>query len=1751
MKLLKTFVPKFGLLILIALQLSTFNSTAQQVAKKTPTTWPYNGIGYYEYVPSDYNSNTDNYPVVIFLHGLGERGNGTTDLYKVASNGPAKHVKNGTQFPFILISPQLTTSLTDWPPRFVDEMIEYVQTYLRVDKSRIYLTGLSLGGGGVWWYAQNPVYAAKLAAIAPVCGSRTDNSLACSIANENLPVWAFHGDADGTISVQKSINMVNAINSCVPTPSPLAKLTIYPGVGHNAWDNAYRTDNSLHTPNIYQWMLGFSKSTLTVSAGSDFTINLPTNSTNITGSATTGSGTITSYAWSKLNGPTATLANTNTAVLSVTNMLQGVYTFRLVVTNSNGESSQDDIVVTVVQVNQNPAADAGPDLSLTLPTNSVLITGSGTDPDGSIATYAWAKVSGPTATMSGQATSSLSLSNLLQGTYVYSFTVTDNNGASAVDNVQIVVNPAAVNQIPTASAGPGATINLPTNSTTLTGSGSDPDGSISTYLWEKLTGPAATLTNANTAVLSLTNLVAGSYTFRLTVTDNQGATANSQTTVIVNAANQAPVANAGIPITITLPTNSTNLTGLGTDADGSIAIYAWTQVSGPNSATLTNASAPTVSISLLIQGVYTFRFGVTDNQGATASSTVTVTVNAAPVNVPPTANAGSDKSITLPISSVVLNGSGTDIDGSIASYSWTKFSGPTATLTNQNTQNLTASALSAGTYVFRLTVTDNQGATAFANATVTVQPAAVNQAPLVSVGANFSLTLPTNSTTISSTASDPDGSISTYLWEKISGPATGDLTGIATSSLSLTNLVAGVYVLRLTVTDNLGATANDDITVSVVLGNQAPNAVASSDQTITLPVSSTTLSVVASDPDGTIASYLWINTSGPAAPTMVGAVTNSLAVSGLVEGTYVFKITVTDDNGATAFDEVNVIVQSAINISPTANAGSPKTIILPTNSTNFIGSGNDPDGSIVGYTWTQTGGPASTLSNANTQTLSVVITTNGVYTFRLTVTDNNGATGSANVTLTVNPAAVNQPPVAEAGANQSITLPTNSTIFNGTASDPDGSIATYLWSKISGPAAGVLTNASTPSLTISSVVQGTYVLRFTVTDNGGLSISDNVTLNVLPQAVNQAPIASAGTNKTLTLPTNSVTLSGSGTDVDGSVVTYLWTKLSGPTAVLANENTPTLTLTNLLEGIYVFELTVTDNLGATGTANATITVNAATVNQNPIADAGPDRVITLPTNIITLVGSGSDADGSIASYSWTKTSGPTVTLGTANLSSISLSDLIEGTYIFQLLVIDNMGATSADNATITVLPQGINQPPVVSAGSDKNLFLPANSISLSGSVNDADGTIASFGWTQVSGPASVLINANTTSLTASSLTEGTFVYRLSATDDDGASSFDEVTVIVNAAAANKPPVANAGVDKILSLPTNSVVLNGTGTDEDGTIASYLWTKVSGPPGVLANETTADLSLTSLVEGNYLFSLLVTDDLGATNTDNVSVSVLAASFNQPPVVDAGPTISIQLPLNAADLNGSATDDGTIATISWTQISGPSTSVITNSATLSATATVLQAGIYVFQLSATDNDGVTSTDNVSVSVNAAAPPPPTLLVDAGPDVIIQLPDNTATVVAIATADNVLITTFKWVQISGTAVTITDETSNELILSDLTPGTYAFEITVTDALDQTATDNVTITVLEEDPSLRPKNSFSPNNDGQFDTWTIENPQLATECKISVYSRTGRKVFESIGYEKEWDGFSNGNVLPEGVYFYIIECSGSKQSGSITLLK
>ncbi len=225
----------------------------------------------------------------------------------------------------------------------------------------------------------------------------------------------------------------------------------------------------------------------------------------------------------------------------------------------------------------------------------------------------------------------------------------------------------------------------------------------------------------------------------------------------------------------------------------------------------------------------------------------------------------------------------------------------------------------------------------------------------------------------------------------------------------------------------------------------------------------------------------------------------------------------------------------------------------------------------------------------------------------------------------------------------------------------------------------------------------------------------NVTVNA---AANIPPTANAGTDKTITLPANTASLSGSGSDSDGTIVSYNWTKISGPTSFkIVSATSATTDIINLVQGTYVFELAVTDNKGSVGKATVNVTVNAA-ANIPPTANAGTDKTITLPANTASLSGSGSDSDGTIVSYNWTKISGPTsFKIVSATSATTDVTNLVQGTYVFELTVTDNKGAVGKATVNVTV-NAAANIPPTANAGTDKTITLPTNTASLSGSGSD-------------------------------------------------------------------------------------------------------------------------------------------------------------------------------------------------------------------------------------------------------------------------------------------------------------------------------------------------------------------------------------------------------------------------------------------------
>lgn len=191
---------------------------------------------YLLYLPKDYNESENSFPLVLFLHGSGERGN---DLEKVKVHGLPKLIDQGKDFPFIVVSPQCPDEIF-WNTDVLAALLDEIENEYRVDKNRIYVTGLSMGGHGTWSLALEQPN--RFAAIAPVCGW-ADTSEAKTIAH--IPAWVFHGAKDVVVPVKASEDMVTALKNYEAE----VKLTIYPEANHDSWTETYNNDE------LYKWFL--------------------------------------------------------------------------------------------------------------------------------------------------------------------------------------------------------------------------------------------------------------------------------------------------------------------------------------------------------------------------------------------------------------------------------------------------------------------------------------------------------------------------------------------------------------------------------------------------------------------------------------------------------------------------------------------------------------------------------------------------------------------------------------------------------------------------------------------------------------------------------------------------------------------------------------------------------------------------------------------------------------------------------------------------------------------------------------------------------------------------------------------------------------------------------------------------------------------------------------------------------------------------------------------------------------------------------------------------------------------------------------------------------------------------------------------------------------------------------------------------------------------------------------------------------
>jgi PKD repeat protein len=699
-----------------------------------------------------------------------------------------------------------------------------------------------------------------------------------------------------------------------------------------------------------------------------------------------------------------------------------------------------------------------------------------TDPDGTIAKYEWDLDGNGSYETDTGTTPTVSQAYATEGKVNVGVRVTDNRGASATATRTLTVQ----NSPPTASFAStpdppqsGEQVNFDASAST------DPDGPIAKYEWD-LDGNGSYETDTGaSASASHSYATPGARAVGLRVTDSVGATATTTRTIAVQ--NRAPAASIAASPNPALTGEAVGFDATGSsDPDGTIAKYEWDLDGNGSYETSTGATA-SASHSYSAQGEVSVGLRVTDDSGATATATRTVTIQ----NSPPAASFTASPNPASTGAAVTFNGSGsTDPDGTIAKYEWDLDGNGSYETDTGTTASTTRSYSTAGVQTIGLRVTDNEGATAAATRTVTIQ----NRVPSASFTASPSSVL--TGVTVAydgSASSDPDGTIVKYEWD-LDGNGSYETSTGSTATTSQSYATPGARTVGLRVTDNEGGTATTTRTVTIQ--NRAPTASFTASPNPVVSGSNTTFNGSgSSDPDGTIAKYEWDLDGNGSYETSTGT-TATVTRSYSTPGNRTIGLRVTDNSGGTGTATLTLTVQ---NRAPAASFTASPNPAFTNATVTFSASGStDPDGTIAKYEW-DLDGNGSYETNAGTKTTTTrSYATAGSVVVGLRVTDNSGATATTTRTVTIQ----NSPPAASFTASPNPASTGAIVTFNASASkDSDGTIAKYEWD-LDGNGSYETSTGVLPLTTRSYATAGDVVVGLRVTDNSGATATTTQTVTI-------------------------------------------------------------------------------------------------------------------------------------------------------------------------------------------------------------------------------------------------------------------------------------------------------------------------------------------------------------------------------------------------------------------------------------------------------------------------------------------------------------------------------------------------------------------------------------------------------------------------------------------------------------------------------
>jgi hypothetical protein len=679
---------------------------------------------------------------------------------------------------------------------------------------------------------------------------------------------------------------------------------------------------------------------------------------------------------------------------------------------------------------------------------------------------------------------------------------------------------------------------------------------------------------------------------------------------------------------------------------------------------------------------------------------------------------------------------------------------------------------------------------------------AVNTAPVADAGLDQTVDVGDTVTLDGSGSTDADSDALTYLWSlSVPGGSGAALSDTAAVGPTFVPDVDGTYTATLIVNDGTDDSAPDDavITAQVVVVNIPPVADAGVDQTVDVGDTVTLDGSGSTDADSDPLTYSW----ALSVPGGSGAVLSSTVAVGPtfvpdVEGTYTATLIVNDGTDDSAPNDAVITAQVVVvNTPPVANAGLDQSVDVG-DTVNLNGGGSsDADGDALTYLWSLSipGGSGATLSSTTAASPTFVADVAGAYVAQLIVNDGTDDSAADTALITASAVPINNPPVANAGLGQNVTVNDTVTLDGSGSTDADGDALTYSWSlSIPGGSGATLSDPTAVSPTFVADVAGDYVAQLIVNDGTESSTADTATITASAVPVNNPPVADAGLDQSV-LAGDTVTLDASGSsDADGDALTYSWS-LSVPLGSGATLTDPTASIQTFVadvDGDYVAQLIVNDGADDSTPDSVVIVAALPPANQPPVADAGPDQAAPINATV-TLDGSGSsDPEADPLTYSWSLTSIPAgsgATLSDAAAVGPSFVADVTGDYVLQVIVNDGEFDSAPDTVMVTVV---VAAPPVANPGGPYSGFTnEAVTFDGRGSSDPDGGAIQSWNWDFGDGSTGM---GDTVTHVYGAI--GTYDVQLTVTDDEGQTS---TTVMTTATVQDRPVVKRKSGGGAISL----------------------------------------------------------------------------------------------------------------------------------------------------------------------------------------------------------------------------------------------------------------------------------------------------------------------------------------------------------------